>query len=374
MMTVQPFRSICRSTQRIPTQREAFLSFRHRASLLIFVVAFMVLFAVSRASAQNSPQQVNPTGADLRALPAEAQAQISATLGRDQQAYQSHREARGYRIGNPQHGFSADFVSSGVSLRSGDNHWSLTFRGYGYGDRLKPAPGMTPLADANKVEYRRGPLTEWYVNGPMGLEQGFTLSHPPSSANREPLTLAFRMSGSLIASLDSDNLGLSLRQNGTTRIRYAGLKATDARGKALPAWLQMTGEELRIRVDDRRAEYPLTIDPMVEAVQLTNNIVCLGPPGCGSTGQAGNGFGSSIAVSGDQSTIVVGAPDVKINSVIYPVAYVFLKPLRGWGNCNEVGCYNYAARLAPSFGSDVATRGISVSVNGNGTIIAARSA
>lgn len=371
MMTVQPFRSICRSTQRIPTQREAFLSFRHRASLLIFVVAFMVLFAVSRASAQNSPQQVNPTGADLRALPAEAQAQISATLGRDQQAYQSHREARGYRIGNPQHGFSADFVSSGVSLRSGDNHWSLTFRGYGYGDRLKPAPGMTPLADANKVEYRRGPLTEWYVNGPMGLEQGFTLSHPPSSANREPLTLAFRMSGSLIASLDSDNLGLSLRQNGTTRIRYAGLKATDARGKALPAWLQMTGEELRIRVDDRRAEYPLTIDPMVEAVQLTNNIVCLGPPGCGSTGQAGNGFGSSIAVSGDQSTIVVGAPDVKINSVIYPVAYVFLKPLRGWGNCNEVGCYNYAARLAPSFGSDVATRGISVSVNGNGTIIAA---
>jgi hypothetical protein len=369
MMTVQPFRSICRSTQRIPTQREAFLSFRHRASLLTFFVAFMALFAVSRASAQNSPQQVNPTGADLRALPAAAQAQISATLGRDQRAYHSQREARGYRIGNPQHGFSADFVSSGVSLRAGDNHWSLTFRGYGCGDRLKLVPGTTPLADANRVEYRRGPLTEWYVNGPMGLEQGFTFSRQPSVASHEPLTLAFRMSGSLIASLDSDNLGLSLRRNGATLIRYAGLRATDARGQDLPAWLEMTGKELRIRVNDGGAEYPVTIDPMVEAVQLTNNIVCL-QPGCSSTGQAFNYFGMSAAVSGDQSTVVVGAANVPINSLDYSVAYVFVKPLKGWGNCNVVGCYNYAARLMPEFPESAAQPGISVSVNENGTIVA----
>jgi trimeric autotransporter adhesin len=370
MMTVQPFRSICRSTQRIPTQRVAFLSFRHRASFLTFVVALIALFAVSRASAQNSPQQANPTGADLSALPAAAQAQISATLGRDQLAYQSHREARGYRIGNPQHGFSADFVSSGVSLRSGDNHWSLTFSGYGYGDRLNPAHGIIPHADANRVEYRRGPLTEWYVNGPLGLEQGFTFSRQPSVASHEPLTLAFRMSGSLVASLDSDNLGLSLRQNGATRFRYAGLRATDARGLSLPAWLEITGKELRIRVDDGGAEYPVTIDPMVEAVQLTNNIVCLGPPGCGSTGQADNYFGTSVAVSGDQSTVVVGAPTVQINGDNYSVAYVFLKPRLGWGNCNAVGCYNYAARLTPSNAVLLSQGDLSVSVNGDGMIIA----
>ena len=36
-----------------------------------------------------------------------------------------------------------------------------------------------PRAEANRVEYRRGEVTEWYVNGPLGLEQGFTLARAP---------------------------------------------------------------------------------------------------------------------------------------------------------------------------------------------------
>ena len=33
---------------------------------------------------------------------------------------------------------------------------------------------------ANRVEYRRpGGVVEWYINGPLGLEQGFDLAAPP---------------------------------------------------------------------------------------------------------------------------------------------------------------------------------------------------
>ena len=33
---------------------------------------------------------------------------------------------------------------------------------------------------ANRVVYRHGSLEEWYVNGPLGLEQGFTLGARPA--------------------------------------------------------------------------------------------------------------------------------------------------------------------------------------------------
>jgi len=46
--------------------------------------------------------------------------------------------------------------------------------GYGYGKKLN-APAAPKLAgDGTRLEYRRGDLTEWYVNGREGLEQGFT--------------------------------------------------------------------------------------------------------------------------------------------------------------------------------------------------------
>jgi len=40
---------------------------------------------------------------------------------------------------------------------------------------LVPLSTASPRANHNRVEYRRGPLPEWYVNGPLGLEQGFTV-------------------------------------------------------------------------------------------------------------------------------------------------------------------------------------------------------
>jgi hypothetical protein len=75
-------------------------------------------------------------------------------------------------------------------------------RGYGYSGTLRGAGAVTPDASGNRVEYHRGALTEWYVNGPLGLEQGFTLAQPPGGRTANPLTLAFALSGQLSASVD----------------------------------------------------------------------------------------------------------------------------------------------------------------------------
>jgi hypothetical protein len=74
-------------------------------------------------------------------------------------------------------------------------------------------------------------VTEWYENGPLGLEQGFTLAHRPGKANGQPLTVelgCIRRSGGALA---PGGKALELRRkDGQTVLRYTGLKATGRDG------------------------------------------------------------------------------------------------------------------------------------------------
>jgi hypothetical protein len=76
---------------------------------------------------------------------------------------------------------------------------------------------------------------------------------------------------------------------------YDGLVVFDADGRSLDAgWSDAGGGRLELRVDDRGARYPLTIDPVVQQAYLK-----------ASNTNSGDRFGSAVAVSGD--TVVVGA-------------------------------------------------------------------
>ncbi|MGH3083070.1 MAG: FG-GAP repeat protein [Gaiellaceae bacterium] len=110
---------------------------------------------------------------------------------------------------------------------------------------------------------------------------------------------------------------------GVASLRYRGLLATDALGRELPAWLELEGGTLLVRVDDAGARYPLTIDPFLEQAKLT-----------ASDGAADEELGRSISVSGD--TVGVGAPfdDTGANTD-HGSAYVFVKPQTGWASATE---------------------------------------
>src|SRR6185295_647122 len=51
----------------------------------------------------------------------------------------------------------------------------VSLTGYGPLGHVRPLAAASPRADKQRVEYRRGPVTEWYENRPGGLEQGFTI-------------------------------------------------------------------------------------------------------------------------------------------------------------------------------------------------------
>ena len=69
---------------------------------------------------------------------------------------------------------------------------------------------------------------------------------------------------------------------------------TDARGRRLPARMVADGEWLRILVNDRRAVYPIVVDPIIQQAYLK-----------ASNTEGSDEFGRSVAISGD--TVVVGA-------------------------------------------------------------------
>jgi hypothetical protein len=293
-------------------------------------------------------------------LSAREQSQIAAVIGSDDWAYHAVQLSHGIRMDNATHRLSAEFTKTGVNFYQEGYRWGLALHGYGYGDALRTANAVSPNSNTNRVEYRRGDVTEWYVNGPLGLEQGFTLRHAPGATKNGPLTLAFALSGGLTASVDPDGRSLTLKNGDVAALQYSGLTAYDARGRELRSWLEVAGNQLRIRVDDAGAQYPLTIDPYVQGVRLTMAKPCYFGGVCDDGGPY-DYFGWSVAMSADGNTVVVGGVREK--------AYVFLKTPDINGGWNSYTPIYYAAKLVPSDPVANSNFGQSVAVNSNGSTI-----
>jgi hypothetical protein len=288
------------------------------------------------AGAYRSPRQ-----AGLLSLPAAAQASVSAALGRDQAAYR----IRGLVARNPAQRLSARFGRSGVAIKTGSARFGIALKAFGRAGALRALSPVVPVASADRVSYARGPVREWWVNGPLGLEQGFTLARRPAGPGA--LTLSLAVSGRV--RLDD---GAVVLPGG---LRYGGVQASDARGRALPAWLQVRGGRVLVRVNDRGARYPLRIDPFVEQAELTASDAS--PQAAG--GDIGDQFGYSVATSGN--TIVVGAPDHAVGSNAHQGAvYVFEMPKTGgWASATQT------AELTDSAGSTGEELGYSVAISGD---------
>jgi len=267
---------------------------------------------------------------------------LSAQIGRDVSEYRAHALQSGATLENPAHRLSAHFTSQGVEMRTQTSRWNIALQSIGYGEQLRTVTNPDPSIDHNRVEYRRGALTEWYVNGPLGLEQGFTVGQRPGSEAAGALTIAMRMQGDLKARVDQSHKSLLLTSRaGQPSMRYGGLAAYDAAGKELPVWLEVRGTELLLRAEDSKARYPITIDPFVQTAELT-----------ASDAAADKALGLSVAISGN--TVVAGC---------FGSVYVFTEPSSGWTNNTQT------AKLISSDG--VGGFGFAIGISGNTVAVGA---
>ena len=241
-------------------------------------------------------------------------------------AYDISKAGKKFKAYNKAHSMEFIFNQEGPQIRMSNPalKWSMRLTRWGNAGTVAPVPKARLSVKGARLVYWRGPmLNEWYINTGWGLEQGFTISSRPSASGgqQRELELELTFSGTLQPKLRKNTLLLCDSSNQVIA-RYTGLYVHDVDGNSLPAHLELSGDRLRILVDDSAARYPITIDPWVQQAKLT-----------ASDGKSGDWFGCSVAVSND--TVVVGARYDTLTTNDEGSAYIFEKAQEGWANMTQ---------------------------------------
>jgi len=177
-----------------------------------------------------------------------------------------------------------------------------------------------PVADGRRIEYRKGVVTEWYLNRTDGVEQGFTIHSAADRSASAPGTTTMLLSygDKLTARImpEGDKAVFSLKSTGTV-YHYEDLRAWDGRGRDVPAHLEVSrlhdnSKTLAIVLDTTDAVYPIHVDPMIYGSEKKLTA---------TDAAAGDRFGYSVSVAGDVA--LVGADGDDDVGGLSGSAYVF---------------------------------------------------
>lgn len=345
-------------------------------SALLVLGVCVPLALLLRAGSDTGQRPVAGAAASVRrgstALPAGVLERLSSALGAARASYFVRGQPGAASAGNAAQRLQARFSPSGaVHVRSGGASVALRLRGFGYEGRLTPAGAPRMRASENRLSYLRPAIEESYVNGPAGLEQGFVLEHAPRGAGAAAnLTLALALAGSSRASITRGGTSVSF---GSARgsLTYGDLQARDASGRSLPSWLTLDGKTLALHVRLAGARFPVTIDPLLSGAEGELELERDGDAESGSPFK-GELFGTSVALSGDGNTALVGAPGEKGGP---GKAWVFVRTGATWSQQQEltepagVTAENKKNCEPPAEPKGCLEFGKSVALSGNGGVL-----
>ncbi len=299
--------------------------------------------------------------ASLESLGPASALPISQAVGRADPAYHATASAAGASFSTPAQAMSENFSSAGVTVHAGALALGLDLTGVGTSTALAPVAQTAPTATGNRVLYSRGAVSEWYVNGPAGLEQGFTVASAPAGSG--PLTLGLTISGNASAHAGTTPQSIDFKGPAGKLLRYGDLRAVDAAGHPLSARLAIHGRTLQIEVNTSGARFPVRIDPLVQQ------------GGRLSEGNEGL-FGFSVSLSADGNTALVGAPRTPLNRFA-GTAWVFTMTYTGWAEQAEFGTSEPGGSLSPECAAapehcSIGTS-VSLSADGNTALVGAPS-
>ena len=119
--------------------------------------------------------------APAAAIPAAMRARVFAQLGSASPSYHLQAAPDGSLRAPSVAGMAATL--SATTLRLGDTtpDWAWTLSGWGRAATLAaPTAPASAVVHANQARYAMGDLESWYVAGPGGLEQGWTVVARPA--------------------------------------------------------------------------------------------------------------------------------------------------------------------------------------------------
>jgi uncharacterized repeat protein (TIGR01451 family) len=254
-----------------------------------------------------------------------------------------HADRSGYSLNTS--GMRAGLALDGLSVspQNGDAWtWNLHLDGFGRQGQAASlsAPEVAQVGGVMQLSY--APLSEWYRETGIGLEQGFTIQQKPAGSGE--IVLQMSLDTSLSGAVSADSRSISFAGGKGQVLHYSNLRALDARGRELNARLVYQTGQIAIQIDDQGAAYPLTVDPLI---YIEDELFAL-------DGTANDKFGQSVAISGD--TALVGVPNGQVGSNSNQgAAYIFLRQGSTWIQQAELSASDGAA--GESFGTSVALSG-----------------
>ncbi len=235
------------------------------AAVLVAAAAALAFSLAPSHSPAGSPAAAQSAGTQRgwASLPLAEQASLSRSLGAHLPAFWALGASSGViSLHNSAQGLRATLDGSrlAVSGRHGVR-LGLSAVSLGRAGTLAPVSALAPAqVSHNRIVLSSAAISEWFVNGPRGIEQGFTLARRPAGAG--PLELSQRLSGNLTGRVHASAQAVSFSSAAGT-LSYENLIVTDARRQRIPAQLSVAAHRLEITVDDAAAVYPLRVDPVI---------------------------------------------------------------------------------------------------------------
>ena len=224
------------------------------------------------------------------------------------------------------------------SLVFEDTTGALALRTVGVGRQ-----SLQPFSELPVLQKERGTNTsrgEWLYPLGSGLGQGWTLTERP--AGRYPLQIVVEVPEAELA-LWENSQGVDVHAADGSRWTYSGIQAEDADGTLLPAWMEVDGSRIRLRVDDAGARWPIRVDPVVTTA--ANSIA----------GSSSSFLGQAVAggdVNGDgYDDFLVSAYRISTRGAVY----VYLGSASGIGTTPATTLYPATSGQDGFFGWEIRT-------------------
>ncbi len=332
--------------------------------LLRYVASAGIMVVIAACGTDSGPGQLSeeanapdqPTSKSSTSMPKDLRAAYITSVQREaSESYAAIAMDGLVQFENAAQRFVATVDRNGLSVVPNEETWHLGMRTLALGceGAMVPVTDAVPEAAGNRSDVHREGLEEWYLNGPLGVEQGFVMREAPACAGPKTITMA--MDGDVVATLDDadgDGRGNAIRfvdDEGRAVALYTDLFVTDATGKSIPAWLSVDAGEIAIHFDDAGATYPVEVDPLVvtqQAKLLPNEL-----------GGGGEEFGNRVGISSDGTLAIVGAKD----------------EFAGFAAVYERvgGIWTFRQKLRSSDGALDDRFGTSVAIDGNTAIVGA---
>ncbi|MFT3909343.1 MAG: hypothetical protein QM737_07965 [Ferruginibacter sp.] len=238
--------------------------------LLLTALPFIATAQFAQKKSIN-PDKTNQVDADWQNA---AQAYIAAG------EYHFKQASGKYFAANKKQRTGAVITSAGFTLtplltgeKDEKHSWSvdmqLIYIGKGKANMNMPSNDQ-PFSSTGKNNFtvRHSGFDIEYINTEEGLRQNFVINNKP--AGDKALSVMMQLSGNLVPSVSNNELQLK-DESGTTKLFYRDLKVWDANQQPLAANMQMgKNGQLQIIVDDSKAVYPVTIDPINQTPEWTD--------------------------------------------------------------------------------------------------------